>query len=316
MSLRCPNTSNDYSNNKINKRARKSLTIQSKESTETKTLHFDSSNKICFICQEIIGESHSCAQAMIQNLENKIDQDKLIEMLLNLKQKTERDDCNQFLFESETQPLIPYLHWGTNVVVTYNPVSQESQVREISRIIPDFSRTILADENRIFCIGGQDVYSSEAISSVFEIDIEENLRVRDKASMIQKRFHHTAIYDSKHEFIVVIGGLEFNVKSQQFKVLSHCELYRVQSNEWYPISSLNQARDTCAACLFDNQWIYVFGGRTSTKSRELTGQIERCFYTNSKIFEWEIVKVNSEYSQGPLFNVGIVLRYQPVPFKY
>lgn len=55
--------------------------------------------------------------------------------------------------------------------------------REISRIIPDFSRTVIADENRVFCLGGQDEYTSDSLSNVIEIDLEQNLRVKDKVNM-------------------------------------------------------------------------------------------------------------------------------------
>lgn len=45
---------------------------------------------------------------------------------------------------------------------------------------------------------------------MFEVDIEENFRIKDKTDMKQSRFHHTAIYDLKNDFIIVIGGMVGN----------------------------------------------------------------------------------------------------------
>lgn len=46
-----------------------------------------------------------------------------------------------------------------------------------------------------------------------------------------------------------------------------CELYKLDTNTWVTIPSLNVARDTCAACMFDSQYLYVFGGRTQFPDR-------------------------------------------------
>ena len=91
---------------------------------------------------------------MIQTLEKKLDQDELVEHLINLKAQTLKRETCLLEFENEVSPVIPYLHWGTNLIVTYDPLSKKANAREISRIIPDFSRSIVADENRVFCVGG------------------------------------------------------------------------------------------------------------------------------------------------------------------
>lgn len=78
---------------------------------------------------------------------------------------------------------------------------------QLSRTIPEFSRTVVVKDNRIFCSGGQDPLTNESLDSVFEIDIEENYRIKEKASMRQSRFHHTMVHDNENEFIFAIGGM-------------------------------------------------------------------------------------------------------------
>jgi len=47
-------------------------------------------------------------------------------------------------------------------------------------VIPEFSRTIITSDNRIFCSGGQDPHTMDALGTMFEIDIEEKFRVKEK----------------------------------------------------------------------------------------------------------------------------------------
>ena len=51
--------------------------------------------------------------------------------------------------------LLPYLHWGSNIALLYSPYTSGLQRKELSREIPEFSRTAMVNENRIFCIGGK-----------------------------------------------------------------------------------------------------------------------------------------------------------------
>jgi hypothetical protein len=80
--------------------------------------------------------------------------------------------------------LIPYLNWGTNFALIYNPYTCGLQRKELSRIIPEFSRTVVARENRIFCIGGQDSDTKDALNDVFEVDIEEHYKVKEKEDLL------------------------------------------------------------------------------------------------------------------------------------
>ena len=127
----------------------------------------------------------------------------------------------------EEQSLVPYLHWGSNIALIFNPFTLGLQKTQLSRVIPDFCRTIIARENRIFCLGGQDNHTMKSLPTTFEIDIEEHYRIKEKMNMRRGRFHHTAIYDQKYDFIFVIGGMTSNSMGNQFKMLNSCELYRV-----------------------------------------------------------------------------------------
>lgn len=68
---------------------------------------------------------------------------------MKIKQQVNKDE----------RVLLPYLHWGSNLALLYNPYTSGLQRKELEREIPEFSRTVLANENRIFCIGGRDPHT-------------------------------------------------------------------------------------------------------------------------------------------------------------
>ena len=51
-----------------------------------------------------------------------------------------------------------------------------------------------------------------------------------------------------------IGGRSIN------GVLDSCERYSISLNRWEPIAKLNQKRCTMPAIVFEDSYIYVFGG--------------------------------------------------------
>ncbi|CDW89427.1 kelch motif family protein [Stylonychia lemnae] len=282
IKARCPNSSANFEDENSH---------STKHSSEGKM----KCTKVCFICHERVRLDHSCTNQMVKDLEKHMDKDQLMDILMKIKQQVSKDE----------QSLVPYLHWGTNVALIFNPFTQGLQRTELARNIPEFSRTILARENRIFCIGGQDSSTMKSLPTIFEVDIEEHYRIKDKMNMNQARFHHTAVYDQKYDFIFVIGGMTSNSMGNQFKMLSSCEFYRVQQNEWSIMPNLKVARDTCAACLFDSQWVYVFGGRVQFEKRQLTNVIERAFFSRIDVSQWEEITLQGRQRIMPEFNVGM-----------
>lgn len=51
---------------------------------------------------------------MIKDLEKHMDKDQLMEILMKIKQQVTKDE----------QALIPYLHWGSNIMMLYNPYTR------------------------------------------------------------------------------------------------------------------------------------------------------------------------------------------------
>ena len=70
--------------------------------------------------------------------------------------------------------------------------------------------------------------------------------------MLQSRYTHTLAHSGN--FVYDIGGRSIN------GVLYSCERYSISLNRWEPIAKLNQKRCTMPAIVFEDSYIYVFGG--------------------------------------------------------
>ena len=58
----------------------------------------------------------------------------------------------------------------------------------------------------------------------------------------------------QQNFVYAIGGRSIN------GVLDACERYSINMNRWEKIAKLNQKRCTSPAVVFEDAYVYVFGG--------------------------------------------------------
>ncbi|MDR3679677.1 MAG: kelch repeat-containing protein [Flavipsychrobacter sp.] len=114
--------------------------------------------------------------------------------------------------------------------------------------VPD-NCSVLQIGKRIFVSGG-----SNPVSNTLSEFSEETQSLVGKLPMNYARYYHTAIAVSDDQFMT-IGGYNGGA------FFSCCEEYSIRDNTWKMISSLNQARCSAAAALFDDSaYLYVIGG--------------------------------------------------------
>ena len=80
----------------------------------------------------------------------------------------------------------------------------------------------------------------------------ENEACIEKTSLNQSRYTHSLAQQGN--FVYAIGGRSIN------GVLESCEGYSINMNRWERIANLNQRRCTTPAIVFEDSYIYVFGG--------------------------------------------------------
>jgi hypothetical protein len=79
-----------------------------------------------------------------------------------------------------------------------------------------------------------------------------NETAQEKATLLQSRYTHSLAHSGN--FVYAIGGRSIN------GVLDGCERYSISLNKWETIAKLNQKRCTMPAIVFEESYIYVFGG--------------------------------------------------------
>jgi len=108
----------------------------------------------------------------------------------------------------------------------------------------------LADGN-ILITGGLNSCFTNVSGSVYMYNTDNEVCM-EKASLNQSRYTHALAHQGN--FVYAIGGRSIN------GVLESCERYSINMNRWERIANLNQKRCTMPAIVFEDSYIYVFGG--------------------------------------------------------
>ena len=116
---------------------------------------------------------------------------------------------------------------------------------------------------------------------VFDPNFLDN-KLHQKPSMPHKKFDFTLCL--LNNYIYVICG-----KDSSSEVLSTCNRFSVEENQWQTISSVNKKRYAASAVGFSNNKIYLFGGRSDFNNL-MIGELEE--YSVEKN-EWKIIDLSA-----------------------
>jgi len=129
---------------------------------------------------------------------------------------------------------------------------------DISFVIPDFHTSLSTPDGEIYLLGGRNAKNhDEKYNQVYTVDFQRKELVK-KAPMRYKRDSHAICYNEG--YIYVIGGVTFD-KEKKKSVLRACERYNVARDEWTEIARVNMPVCNHCACVFQNKYIFCFGGR-------------------------------------------------------
>lgn len=117
--------------------------------------------------------------------------------------------------------------------------------------LQSYSVAIGLNDGCILITGGLNSTFTNVSGSVYLYNTE-NEAVSEKASLMQSRYTHALAHQGN--YVYALGGRSIN------GVLDACERYSINLNRWEKIAKLNQKRCTMPAVVFEDSYIYVFGG--------------------------------------------------------
>ena len=148
--------------------------------------------------------------------------------------------------------------------------------------------SITTPQNRVFIIGGAK-NKSDLLDEIYEIQVENGNIVPIPKVLTKGRIYPALVADPK--YIYVIGGEDINNIH-----CNSCEAIDYNSLKSFPMPSLNEPKSKIAACIFNNNLIFAFGGNLDTnfdrKPRLLhdsSDTVERLDI--SKQAKWEIIAI-------------------------
>jgi N-acetylneuraminic acid mutarotase len=78
--------------------------------------------------------------------------------------------------------------------------------------------------------------------------------------MKSARADHAVLYYKDQMF--VFGGMSLKQgSSTAVESLTSCEVYSIKDDQWQEIPPMANARQSFSACLFNEKYIFVFGGK-------------------------------------------------------
>ena len=80
--------------------------------------------------------------------------------------------------------------------------------------------------------------------------------------------------------------------------MSDCEKYSVENDQWTPISNMNRLKSNASACILNNKFIYILGGKNEDAG--ILNEIEK--YEIDKEY-WKFVQIKSSQRLSPRINV-------------
>lgn len=159
--------------------------------------------------------------------------------------------------------------------------------------------SVLHFKNTVYIIGGD--YNNEGIRNGFTFTIEEKILSEIPELNTSRRYLTLTIINSF--LLCAIGGWSSN--DVEVLDIKH-------EDQWINFPKMNQSRSDCSAFVFNNKWLYVFGG-WDYETKMVCGGIERyeCFDQESKLKlygSWELISIKSNFQEEFLkYNMAILL---------
>lgn len=175
-------------------------------------------------------------------------------------------------------------------LVVYNLETKKyiSKKLELGLLNPVCESSI--DSGVIYCTGGQsNTIKGKVLNEVKGFAIENPTdTICSLAPMGNSRYNHSAIILNKTSLFVLGGATSHE------DLLTSCEQYDIKNNCWIDIPSLNYKRENIVACIYQDKFIYVFGGKEIVSQGLFKGCIE--FYdASSKSERWVVVHYKNKF---------------------
>jgi len=160
-------------------------------------------------------------------------------------------------FNSKFKPISKIYFFGDSnnqdLILLYDFYKDIWSKKEVPKnlVLQSYSEAISLNDGCILITGGLNSSFTNVSGQVFMYNTE-NETCTEKATLMQSRYTHALAHQSN--YVYALGGRSIN------GVLDLCERYSINLNRWEKIAKLNQKRCTMPAVVFEDSYIYVFGG--------------------------------------------------------
>jgi hypothetical protein len=154
------------------------------------------------------------------------------------------------------------LQGNSKFIYTYKILHNNSECLSINNAFPfpERARHIVTPEGVLYLTGGYQTLLKTFLDNTFILD-DHRSNVVPLSRMKQPRADHAIIYQ-KSGHIFVFGGMALKEgSSSKVCSLGASEMYSVKEDSWVELPPMNQPRQSCSVCSFNDKYVFVFGGK-------------------------------------------------------
>ena len=169
---------------------------------------------------------------------------------------------------------------GSSVLSTYELHLSEYLFIKF-KTFPEFFRVVNMKSSICICGGKvQDEYWNKNYQI---ITLAQTFAVTERSNMSEGKCNMGICIVSDDSFMIIGGN--------NSRILSTTEMYSTTSNMWLPLASLNIARYGACACIFNQDYVYAFGGVTFEEDAEKKSRTIERLKVSKTGSKWVIVPI-------------------------
>ena len=168
----------------------------------------------------------------------------------------------------------------------------------------------MTPDGHLYMTGGYQTTLKTFLDNTFVLDDHRTVMV-PLQRMKQSRADHAVLYFKDHMY--VFGGMSFKSGSMSdIESLSSCEVYSIKDDSWQEMPPMAHARQSFSACLFNEKYIFVFGGKVLGQGatiRNMNDNQPFDFVSQVEVFEieknaWKVINYISENNKLKVLHPG------------
>jgi N-acetylneuraminic acid mutarotase len=177
--------------------------------------------------------------------------------------------------------------------------------------IPQHARYAITPKGQVYMTGGYHLFTKTFSNEAYILD-EYRSDFKSVGNMYYRRADHAVHFFKDNIF--VFGGMAYredrNGGKPFVETIDSCEFLSLQTNKWVMMPNFSKARQSFSVCQFNNNYIFIIGGKCLRPEARIGGPMEFDFVQEVEAFDieynqWKTINYISNNERLRIINPGV-----------